>query len=81
MKTPQVYEEFGMKPEEIERLWSKIGEKYPLGRVVNCEEVAKVVIFLASSNASYVNGAQIQLDGGFLDSLSYVFKADVEEKV
>lgn len=37
----------------------------PLGRVGQAEEMGDVVVFLASDAASYINGADIQADGGF----------------
>ena len=37
----------------------------PLGRVANPDEVANVALFLASEEASYVNGAVIPVDGGW----------------
>lgn len=36
----------------------------PLGRICTPEEVASVVVFVASPRASYMNGAWITLDGG-----------------
>ena len=38
----------------------------PLGRVGQPEELIGPVIFLASSMASYVNGAILPIDGGYL---------------
>jgi 3-oxoacyl-[acyl-carrier protein] reductase len=36
----------------------------PLGRVATPEEIAGVALFLASSDASYITGAVIPVDGG-----------------
>jgi NAD(P)-dependent dehydrogenase (short-subunit alcohol dehydrogenase family) len=41
-------------------------ERVPLGRLAKPEEVAAVVLFLASDQASYVTGAIIPMDGGRL---------------
>ncbi|MDJ0274207.1 MAG: SDR family oxidoreductase [Aigarchaeota archaeon] len=40
--------------------------RVPLGRLGEPDEVARVVLFLASDLSSYVNGAVIAVDGGFL---------------
>ena len=39
---------------------------YPLGRFGNPEEVAQVVLFLASDESSFVTGQAIVIDGGFM---------------
>jgi len=39
-------------------------KKVPLRRMGTPEEVANVYVFLASDEASYVNGAVISVDGG-----------------
>jgi 3-oxoacyl-[acyl-carrier protein] reductase len=42
----------------------KMIEKVPLGRLGNPEEIAAVYAFLASDDASYLNGAVIEVSGG-----------------
>ena len=49
-------------PEAHEALLANV----PLGRPGQSEEVARLVLFLASEEASYVSGAQITVDGGLL---------------
>lgn len=39
-------------------------KRLPLGRIASPEEIASVVVFLASSAASYVNGVNLSVDGG-----------------
>ncbi len=41
-------------------------EKVPLGRLGKPEEIARVYAFLASDEASYINGAVIEVSGGIM---------------
>lgn len=45
-------------------LQNTITYAYPLGRVGQPEEIASVAVFLASDDASFVNGQAITVDGG-----------------
>ena len=47
-------------PEEFAKI---VNSQFPLGRLGTPEEVASVVVFLASEKASLVNGASIPVDG------------------
>jgi len=47
-----------------ERVMKAIEEKVPLGRLAKPEEVANTFAFLASDEASYINGAVIEVSGG-----------------
>jgi NAD(P)-dependent dehydrogenase (short-subunit alcohol dehydrogenase family) len=50
-------------PEEARR---RRVERIPMGRFGEPEEVAKVALFLASDDASYVTGHTLAVDGGYL---------------
>jgi 3-oxoacyl-[acyl-carrier protein] reductase len=47
-----------------EAVMSRMVDKVPLGRMGDPAEIASVYAFLASSEASYVNGAVIEVSGG-----------------
>jgi 3-oxoacyl-[acyl-carrier protein] reductase len=44
----------------------KFRNRVPLGRLGTTEEVANVVIFLASDRAGYMTGATVDVSGGLL---------------
>jgi NAD(P)-dependent dehydrogenase (short-subunit alcohol dehydrogenase family) len=50
--------------EELEQWLSSIARTYPLKRVCSVDEIAKVALFLASDDSSYINGECIIVDGG-----------------
>ena len=55
--------ETDMLPSGIETI---IATQVPMKRTANADEVGEVVLFLLSDHASYVNGAEIVVDGGFI---------------
>tara|TARA_B100002003_G_C14094981_1_gene526667 strand:+ start:168 stop:950 length:783 start_codon:yes stop_codon:yes gene_type:complete len=54
-------EEKGKDPEGFQKM---LNEQFPLGRMGTPEEVASVVVFICSEQASLVSGANIVVDGG-----------------
>jgi NAD(P)-dependent dehydrogenase (short-subunit alcohol dehydrogenase family) len=59
------YDGFGMTVEQMSAFLETQSAATPLGRVGKPKEVAKAVLFLASTDGSYVNGAELFVDGGF----------------
>ncbi|KAI2642323.1 hypothetical protein GGS21DRAFT_300416 [Xylaria nigripes] len=51
---------------------NRIGQLNPLKRAGNADEVARVILFLGSDEASYVNGQAWAVDGGLSSGLPYV---------
>jgi len=51
----------GIKPEEVEEYYNK---QVPLGRQCTVEDIANLVVFLASDKASYITGCSYLVDGG-----------------
>jgi len=62
--TPLLEQTFA-DPNVKEAYMKNIVGAVPLGRPGESEEIGSVVAFLASDSASYINGADIQADGGF----------------
>jgi meso-butanediol dehydrogenase/(S,S)-butanediol dehydrogenase/diacetyl reductase len=64
VETPMLLEGIQSCGEEIAAGLARKGAAFPLGRVGQPAEIAKVVAFLASDAASYVTGAAWLVDGG-----------------
>ena len=64
IKTPGLVDLAGPDPARQQGLLDYMASTVPLGRVGNPEEVAGVAVFLASSDASFVAGTEIFVDGG-----------------
>ena len=71
--TRRLYElavvEAKQKKKSHEEILAEMAKKIPMNRLGRPEEIASVVLFLASSQANYVTGNTIQVDGGYIKSL------------
>jgi NAD(P)-dependent dehydrogenase (short-subunit alcohol dehydrogenase family) len=56
-------------PEDPDQAIADWGKMHPLGRVGQSEEVANLVLFLASDDSSFCTGGCYRVDGGLLSSL------------
>lgn len=53
----------------LEQTLQQWGDNHPLGRVAHAKEVAHVIAFLLSDDASFITGASYRVDGGLLSQL------------
>lgn len=54
------------EPDGIEAALVRYGKPHPLGRIGTVQEVANVVLFLASDKASFITGEYVCVDGGLM---------------
>jgi NAD(P)-dependent dehydrogenase (short-subunit alcohol dehydrogenase family) len=54
----------GLTEEQIQGFKNGISARVPLGRIGRPEEIAGAVAFLASDDASYITGVELNVDGG-----------------
>jgi hypothetical protein len=64
VETP-IYGAF-IKPEEIHQTLQGFNDFHPIGRIGNPDDVASVIVFLLSDEASWVTGAIWNVDGGVM---------------
>ena len=55
-----IWGKMGMSNDDIDGIASQI----PLGRFGNAEEIAHTALFLASDDATFINGVELKVDGG-----------------
>ena len=58
------YDLMGLTKEQVQGFVDLQVTTIPLGRVGTTDEIAKVVVFLASDDSSFVNGIELFADGG-----------------
>ncbi len=63
IETP-IYGKMGLPSEVVEELGKGFAQAVPLGRFGKSEEIAATALFLASDAASFINGVEIEVDGG-----------------
>lgn len=59
-----IFNKMGLAPEDRQELAKNIQEQVPMKRFGLPEEIAKTVLFLASSDSSFLLGTEIVADGG-----------------
>ena len=63
IETP-IWGKTNLTEQEIQGFAAGVSQQIPLGRFGKGEEVAQTALFLASSDSSFITGAEIPVDGG-----------------
>lgn len=66
-ETPIINRNVGMGPEAVEALREMMIANTPMKRMGEPEEIARAVLFLASSEASFITGVDLFVDGGAIE--------------
>jgi NAD(P)-dependent dehydrogenase (short-subunit alcohol dehydrogenase family) len=53
-------------PDNPDDALAQWGSRHPIGRIGRAEEIAEVVLFLASEKASFITGEFVCVDGGLM---------------
>ncbi len=64
IETP-IFGRMGLPEEALDEMAQGIAQQVPMGRFGSADEMAKAALFLASSDSSYVVGADLLADGGY----------------
>lgn len=66
-ETPLINRNIDMPPEAVEALRQIMINAVPMKRMGEAVEVARAVLFLASEEASFINGVDLLVDGGCME--------------
>ncbi|HEY0255037.1 MAG TPA: SDR family oxidoreductase [Kofleriaceae bacterium] len=64
IETP-LWGKLGLPEDALKAAGEQVTSQIPLARWGKADEIAEAALFLASDASSYVNGAELQVDGGF----------------
>jgi NAD(P)-dependent dehydrogenase (short-subunit alcohol dehydrogenase family) len=64
INTPEGFARTGLPQESLDQFVSEILAKVPMKRIGQPSEIASAVAFLASTDASYITGSEVAVDGG-----------------
>jgi len=65
--TTPIWGRLGLPKEQVDAFGQQILSTNPMKRFGTADEVAKAVLFLASSDSSYISGQEIFVDGGLVN--------------
>jgi NAD(P)-dependent dehydrogenase (short-subunit alcohol dehydrogenase family) len=66
IETPMVAEAVAATGGDYEEIKRTLAAQHPLGRIGQPSDIAKVVLFLASDDASFMTGEYVNVDGGVM---------------
>ncbi len=64
--TPMVRDAIGKTGDDLDKELISAGLSHPLGRIGLPEDIANMVLFLASDRASFITGSHFNVDGGYM---------------
>ena len=53
-------------PENREEMFEKLSKSQPIGRMAHADEIAALVAYLSSDEATFITGSNFPIDGGFV---------------
>ena len=68
-----IFSRAGFDEATIEKVYEKVLPRIPAGRIGTPADLAHAVLFLSSEKASYINGATLDVSGGYLCNADWGF--------